>query len=93
MTEAIASRRDGIGCAPHVHHDLAVRVAIFEGLGELEGKSRLANAPDATQADDVLAAGKLSPATLVSSSSRPVKSEGGSWDEGKYRGFLRVLGY
>ena len=36
--------------APHVHDDLAIRIAIFERLGQLECKGGLADAADAPQA-------------------------------------------
>ncbi len=48
-----------ITCAPHVYHDLAIRIAIFERLAQLQSERRLANAPIAPQAYDVSAAGKL----------------------------------
>jgi len=51
--------RDGIGCAHHVHQDLAVWITIFDGLDQLQRKSRLAHAAEAMQGDDGLAGIKL----------------------------------
>ena len=50
-----------IACAPHIHHDLAIRIAISYQFGQLEGKSCLADAPNAPYANDFRSTGKLRP--------------------------------